>query len=410
MSVRILLVDDSNADLLRVRRALEKDPDTQWEVEQASTAEAGLEIVARHTPDVVLMDFHLPGMNGLELLHQLRERCQDRPLAAVVLTGTGSERVAVEAMKSGAQDYLLKDAFSPERLRHSLHAAIETVRLQYELEQRRRQTERAERAAREALAVRDELFALATHDLKGPLQIISFNARLLDSRLPQETSPTERARLASIERAARRMGELIDHFLEVTRSQERPLRREPMDLASLVRAKVQELQSTSPRHLLQLRTVGEEFWGHWEAASLERVLDNLLSNAVKYSPTGGLITVTLTGAPAGRGGPVQLRVEDGGIGIPQKDLPHIFERFHRGGNVTGSIAGSGVGLASTRRLVELHGGTIDVRSEEGHGAVFTVLLPRGSGPQESAPARTAGRSGRGGQAAAQHEVDEHSGH
>ncbi len=384
MSIRILLVDDNTSDQLRVRRALERDPDTRWEVVQVLTAEQGLEHVARNPTDVVLMDFHLPGMNGLELLHQLRERLQARPVAAVVLTGTGNERVAVEAMKAGAQDYLIKESFSPERLRHSLHAAIETVRLQHELEQRRRQTERAERAAREALAVRDELFALATHDLKGPLQIISFNARLLDSRLPPTTAPAERSRLASMARAATRMGELIDHFLEVTRGQERPPRRERMDVSALVRAKVQELQSACPRHILQVRTEGTDFWGQWESASLERVLDNLLGNAVKYSPAGGLITVTLSGESNGS---VQLRVEDGGVGIPREDLPHVFERFHRGRNVSESIAGTGVGLASTRRLVELHGGTIGVESEEGHGAVFTVRLPREPGVREaSAPA------------------------
>lgn len=106
-------------------------------------------------------------------------------------------------------------------------------------------------------------------------------------------------------------------------------------------------------------------------------LDNLLSNAVKYSPAGGLVTVTLLEDSAGPGGRVLLRVEDTGLGIPQEDLPRIFERFHRGGNVAESIEGSGVGLASTLRLVELHGGTIDVRSEEGLGTAFTVRLPRG---------------------------------
>jgi len=376
MSVRILQVDDSDADQLRVRRALEKDPDTRWEVVQVSTAEAGLEQVAHRAPDVVLMDFHLPGMNGVELLQELRERCEGRAVAAVVLTGAGSERVAVDAMKSGAQDYLIKEAFTPERLRHSLRAAIETVRMQHALEQRRRQTERAERAAREALAMRDELFSLATHDLKGPLQIISLNAQLLNSRLPPQTPPTERARLASISRAAMRMGELIDHFLEVTRTHEPALRREQMDLCALVRTKVHELQSTCPRHTLQLRTLGTDFWGQWDAAALERVLDNLLSNAVKYSPAGGPVMVTLLEDSASPGGPLLLRVEDAGVGIPPEDLPRVFERFHRGGNVAESIEGSGVGLASTLRLVELHGGTIDVRSEEGRGTAFTVRLPR----------------------------------
>ena len=83
--------------------------------------------------------------------------------AVIVFTGSGNERVAVEAMKAGAQDYLLKDGFSADRLRHSLRTAVDTVLMSRELESRRRQTERAERAAREALTVRDEFFAIATH-------------------------------------------------------------------------------------------------------------------------------------------------------------------------------------------------------------------------------------------------------
>jgi signal transduction histidine kinase len=75
---------------------------------------------------------------------------------------------------------------------------------------------------------------------------------------------------------------------------------------------------------------------------------------------------------------VRLRVKDEGLGIPQEDLPHVFERFHRGRNVSRDVSGSGVGLASARRMVELHGGTIQVQSEVGRGSLFTVRLPRGA--------------------------------
>ncbi|SEM58471.1 Response regulator receiver domain-containing protein [Stigmatella aurantiaca] len=386
MSVRVLQVDDSAADQMMVRRALERDPDTRWEVEQFSSAEEALERATASVPDVVLMDFHLPGMNGVELLRALRERCTGRVPACVLLTGTGNERLAVEAMKSGAQDYLVKGTFTPERLRHSLRAALETVRLERALEGRRLQTERAERAAREALAVRDELFALATHDLKGPLQIISLNAQFLRLKMPAASlTPSLDARLTSIGHAAMRMGELIDHFLIATRGREQLLRRERMDLLALVNTKVRELESMSTRHVFHLRVEGKDFTGNWDSTSLERVLDNLLSNAVKYSPAGGNILVTLAEGAAQPERQVLLRVEDPGLGIPEKDLPHVFERFHRASNVPDTIAGSGVGLASVRRLVELHGGSIEVKSQQGQGAAFTVLLPQdvSSGSPES---------------------------
>jgi signal transduction histidine kinase len=375
--VRVLQVDDSIGDQRMVRRALEKDPDTLWVLEQVSTAEEGLARALASPPDVVLMDFRLPGMSGVELLRALREQSRGREIAAVVLTGTGSEHVAVEAMKAGAHDYLIKGAFTPERLRHSLLSAVETVRLEMALEERRIQAEHAEQSARDALAVRDELFALATHDLKGPLQIITLNAQLMRTRLPKEVrSPEVEGRLSSITRAALRMGELIDHFLTVTRGQEQPLHRARMELLPLVRAKVRELELATPRHTFSLQVRGTDFAGFWDALSLERVLDNLLSNAVKYSPAGGRITVTLAEDTDGPEGQVWLRVEDEGLGIPEKDLPHVFERFHRGQNVTGKISGTGVGLASARRLVELHGGTLEVESEEGRGSAFTLRLPR----------------------------------
>jgi signal transduction histidine kinase len=384
MSLRVLLIDDSLADQRALRRALEKDPDTRWEVEQTRSAEEALERL-RHAPlpDALVLDFHLPGMDGVTLLRSLREQCGLRMPAVIVFTGSGSERVAVEAMKAGAHDYLLKEGFSPERLRHSLHNAVEAVRMVRELEERRAQAERAERAAREALAVRDEFFAIATHDLKGPLQSILLSTQLLRRQLPTEArSQSVEARLEQILRGAQRMGELIDHFLEVTRGGERPLRRSRVDLFALLRAKVRELGALAASHPVQMHIDGADFLGQWDAASLERVLDNLLSNAVKYSPRGGTIHVWLTEESAGPEGWVRLRVEDQGLGIPKADLPHIFERFHRGGNVDAAISGSGVGLASAHRLVGMHGGTLSVESEEGRGSAFTVRLPRGLGLPE----------------------------
>jgi signal transduction histidine kinase len=385
MSLRVLLVDDSLADQRALRRALEKDTETQWEVELASSAEEALERLERPpVPDALVLDFHLPGMDGVTLLREVRERCKERAPAVVVYTGSGSEAVAVEAMKAGAHDYLLKESFSPERLRHSLRNAVETVHMTYELENRRRQAERAERAAREALAVRDEFFAIATHDLKGPLQSILLSTQLLRRQLPAEAQTAGvKTRLEQILRGAQRMGELIDHFLEVTRGGEKPLKREPMDLFALVRAKVRELGPLGATHPVHLHVEGTDFQGKWDEASLERVLDNLLGNAVKYSPRGGSIDVWLSEETPGPEGWVRLRVQDQGMGIPAEDLPHIFERFRRGRNVAPVISGSGVGLASARRLVELHGGTLTVESEEGKGSTFTVRLPRELGVRDS---------------------------
>jgi signal transduction histidine kinase len=114
-----------------------------------------------------------------------------------------------------------------------------------------------------------------------------------------------------------------------------------------------------------------ELIGLWDAFRLERVLDNLLGNAVKYSPHGGAISVRVSQE---RGDAV-LEVVDQGLGIPAAALPHLFEHFQRAGNV-GTTQGTGLGLVGVRRIVEEHGGTIDIRSQEGQGTTVTIHLPR----------------------------------
>ncbi len=104
----------------------------------------------------------------------------------------------------------------------------------------------------------------------------------------------------------------------------------------------------------------------------------LLSNAVKYSPHGGTILVSIGRKTEGSGRQAILVVRDTGLGIPSAALPRLFDPFHRAANVVGRIPGTGLGLATARHIVEQHGGTIEVASEEGVGTTFTVTLPLGS--------------------------------
>jgi signal transduction histidine kinase len=162
--------------------------------------------------------------------------------------------------------------------------------------------------------------------------------------------------------------------LDAARLQEgRPLEldRRPTDLVALARRAAAECQQTTGRHRIRCEAQVPRLVGRWDAARLERVLGNLLDNAVKYSPGGTEITLTV----ARSGATAVVAVRDRGVGIPAGDLPRVFERFYRGSNVAGRIGGTGLGLAGVKRIVEQHGGTIEVESVEGVGSTFTVRLP-----------------------------------
>jgi signal transduction histidine kinase len=113
----------------------------------------------------------------------------------------------------------------------------------------------------------------------------------------------------------------------------------------------------------------------WDPSRLGRVLDNLLENAVKYSPAGGDVVVRIDQTASADEAWARIDVVDQGLGIPPADLPHVFERFHRGTNVVGRFLGTGIGLAGVQHIVVQHGGTVTVESREGVGSVFSVRLP-----------------------------------
>jgi PAS domain S-box-containing protein len=241
-----------------------------------------------------------------------------------------------------------------------------------------------EQAAREqaeaALRIRDALMSFATHDLRTPLTTLKGQAQMMRRLAARErlTPDLLMTSLAGIEGASRTMEELIGEILDSVRlqaGQQLDLRRSPTDLVGLARRCTSELQQTTAQHVIRVETDVAALVGDWDTVRLERVLGNLLTNAIKYSPAGGSITVMV--AERRRDGDTwaEVTVRDEGVGIPATDLPHIFERFHRAANVTEHIAGSGIGLAGARQIVEQHGGTLTADSTEGEGSAFTMYLP-----------------------------------
>jgi signal transduction histidine kinase len=144
---------------------------------------------------------------------------------------------------------------------------------------------------------------------------------------------------------------------------------------TLVEASLSESQAAAAGHPLHLESSVHDLVGLWDADRLTRVLENLVANAIKYSPAGSEVAVRVDREETPGGPLAVLSIADQGVGIPAADLPHIFERFRRGGNVAGRIAGSGLGLWGSQRIVAQHGGTIAIDSTEGKGTTVTVRLP-----------------------------------
>ncbi len=234
--------------------------------------------------------------------------------------------------------------------------------------------------ARQALQARDNMLAMVSHDLKSPLGVIKGYAHLVNRRIEQSTISGKemlQESLSQIDQAVHKMVYLLDELLDVTHfqaGQPLVLHYDRTDLVKLVRQTVQEQQSISRRHQIQIKAHVPELIGLYDVVRMERVLINLLANAVKYSPPGGNIHVSVTTERDSSGDWAIICVQDHGIGIPAADVPHIFQRFYRAGNV-GSIKGTGIGLATVEWIVTQHGGTVTLESTEGVGTTVVLRLP-----------------------------------
>jgi len=228
---------------------------------------------------------------------------------------------------------------------------------------------------------RDQFLAAVSHDLRTPVAVIKGRTNLLQRSLVRSERPDfeEVAKgLQTIDDSTARLVRLVDELLDLTRlrmGHRVEFDYGPTDLIEITRRLAGEYQKMSPEHVIAIRTELESLIGDWDEARIERVVANLLSNAVKYSADHGQINVLASREASNGQTWAVLSVENQGMGIPPSELELVFETYYRASNVTGTISGTGIGLAGTRHIVEQHGGQISVDSVVGKTTTFTVRLP-----------------------------------
>lgn len=231
-------------------------------------------------------------------------------------------------------------------------------------------------AAQDAIQVRDQFLAMAAHELKTPLTVLFGNAQLLQRRMEREGTATGAIAKAVgvIVAQAKRLNAMLVPLLDVSRIErgQFSLERAPLDLGALVRRVVEEIQPTCVTHQLDCQTPRDPVILDGDAVRLEHVVQHLVTNAIKYSPAGGPIIVRVEHDAQ----QVRLLVTDRGIGIPQQEQPRLFRRFYRASNAEQQqMSGMGLGLYVVKEIVTLHGGTVDVESDEHTGSTFRVCFP-----------------------------------
>jgi len=369
---RLLIVDDEVAQMQALCDTLE---DHGYAVVGRSSANEALAMLRQESFDVMLADLMMPGMNGIALLREAL--AIDPMLVAIIMTGEGTIGTAVEAMQSGALDYILKP-FKLSAILPVLGRSLAMRRLRLEnaaLERRVREH------ADELEAANHELEAFtrsASHDLRAPLNIIlGFSALLvgeLGPRIPNE----QRDWLSHVERSAQHMSELIDALMRLSRVGRQALNLQATNVAELVRDVVRELSAGQPQRPLTLK-LGDLPETVADMSLLRQLFINLLSNAFKFTRHTDPAEIEIGSESNGDERAYFVRDNGSGFDMARADrLFDAFQRFHR----AEQFEGSGVGLSIVKRIVQRHGGRIWAESAPGRGATFRFTL---GGAQADAP-------------------------
>ena len=348
MNRRILAIDD-NSDNLALLEALLPE----YRLELASSGAEGLEKARTFRPDLVLLDVHMPGMDGFATLEAMRRDSRIDHIPVILLTAAFKDPDSIRrGLELGASEYLTKP-LQTEELLVRVHAVLRAASAERELEQLRR-----------------DFSAMLLHDLRAPLESVRLALSLLDR---QASEPQHQ--LVSLARTGlSEVEDLVEGLIEGYRLDEGELPLEPseFDLAPLCAEVAQQAALQARQRGMDIRlAVPPDVRCRADRRIVRRVLANLVGNAIKYADPGDIVVSAAVTAEQ-----VQVEVQDQGPGMAPDVAEHAFDRyFHQSRRREKESGGLGLGLAFCRQAIEAHGGTIAVQTQIGQPTSIGFTLP-----------------------------------
>ncbi len=375
VATNVLVVDDCPADRNLVRLSLLASPNI-YNLECAERLSEGLEKLGTARPDVVLLDLNLPDSQGNETVQRVIFKAPSVPI--LVLTGSDDDHLAVEAVRAGAQDYIVKGQIDSHGLTRALHHAIERNQVLMGLRESRQKQ----------LEFKDRFLSHVSHELRSPLACIYQYAEVMLDGLAGPLTDKEQEYLQNMLLNAGQLKNLINDLLDAASANVGKLTIEParVDAADVIKQVLQMLGPKAKTRGVDLVTKIDSYLPPVLAdrRRILQVLINLVENALKFTGAGGEIALRAA-VFADNLKFVQFSVSDTGKGINQENLERIFDRLYQEQNAVSNRQGLGLGLAISEELVKQHGGRIWVESKLGKGSVFYFTLPMFSLPAAVAP-------------------------
>ena len=369
-NIRILLVDDEDHFRQTLSKRLAK---RGFIVDQSADGSECLSLLEGKNVDVIILDIKMPGMSGIEVLKLIKNKCPKTEV--ILLTGHATTDTGVEGIKSGAFDYLSKP-IELDHLVNKIEQAHDKI-LRSESERKEREYRKKieqQMIATERLASLGTLAAGVAHEINNPLAIISESVGWMGQLLAKDELKDMRHKedfkmaLDKVVKSVNRAKKITHQLLGFVRKSDSAL--SEINLNNLIDDAVQLIEHEAKKRDIEIikeHPFPENIRS--DTHQLRQVLVNLLTNALHAIGTGGSITILLNNL----GDQIAITIKDSGTGIPKENLDKIFEPFF---STKSPGEGTGLGLFVTRGIIEKLGGSIEVESEIGQGAAFSIRLPK----------------------------------
>lgn len=377
--IRVLIVDDDPAFRRICREYLDRHPREEFAVFEADSGDSAMALCDQQQFDCILVDYRLPDTCGTNLIAVLKHH-DGVASPIIMLTGVGSEDIAMEAVHEGAADYLPKQKVTPESLYRSITNSVEQTRLRRWIVDRNRQLEEVNDQLHRKNDQIQRFYHTVSHELKTPLTAAREFVSLVADGVMGDVSNDQMSTLEHALECCDLLATQFNDLVECTRLENNKMQldKTTVEVNSLVEASLRLLRSAISTKGLSLdENLGAELPRiEVDPARVTQVLTNIISNAVKFTPTGGRISVSSTLSPDSADF-VRISVEDSGVGIARDHVDRVFDRLFQVRDEDGgsSQKGLGLGLTIAHDIVKLHGGEIEVDSLPGIGSVFHVSLP-----------------------------------
>lgn len=368
----ILVVDDSPDNVFLIQTILEEEG---YAISTADNGSTALAQVDQSPPQLILLDVMMPGMDGFEVTQRLRRNPQ-LPFIPILLITAYDQPSVAQGLDIGADDFIRK----PVEVDELLARVRSLLRLKHSVDER-------DQIARQ----REDFVSRLTHDLRTPLVAADRMLTLFEQGALGELTPTMQEAVNTMVRSNHNLLEMVNTLLEVYRFEagRKHLTFLPVNLPELLEEVVKELTPLAQEKGLALQLELEQYPDQGKVIGdrleLHRLFTNLVGNAIKFTDSGSIKVcpmpskATIEPQTNQANDSVAIAIIDTGPGIPPEEQTALFERFRQGSH---RRSGSGLGLYLSRRIIEAHKGSIQVKSELGKGSMFVVCLPLQKWPKK----------------------------